>query len=307
MFIGTIIKDLRIKSNMTQKELSDILFVTVPYISQIENSKRTIPEDILIKLSNIFGIDLISISNSFRQFFSFSEFEKYYFLREVVELKNINAIENCLNDFSDIFNTNESILLYNYCTALVLAIKYNNYLESIDLCFYALKLDKDIILNNIKNTVYTNSAYSIFVLITYNYTMLGKYEIALKLCNELVLHYKSIISDVKFSYLKQDFFFKKTFIIFLNNYTYILYKTNNFKEALHYCEYAINKSSELNVLNQLYSLLESKIEILYALNNFENAQNTYTQLKTLCEITQNTTFLDNTKKLINDKYPLLNI
>ncbi len=228
MFIGTIIRDLRIKNNMTQQELADKIFVTVPYISKIENGKRNVTNDLLKDLSGIFNIDLLGMVDSFKQFNSYEEFERYYFLRELIELKDIDNIEKCINENFDIFSINESVLLGQYCKALVDSIKYKRFQNSNEICYRALGLNKETILEEIKKSSYTNSAYSIFTLLSYNYRMLNEDLFVSELCRELVFHYESIINDGKLTYLKQDFFFKKTYIIFLNNYAYILYIINNF-------------------------------------------------------------------------------
>ena len=53
---GTRIKIQRMKLNLTQKDLSFQLGLTPKIISFYENEERTPPADILIKLSQIFGV-----------------------------------------------------------------------------------------------------------------------------------------------------------------------------------------------------------------------------------------------------------
>lgn len=54
--IGQRIKELRIKSDLTQKELSEKLGLTPKMISFYELGERFPPNDILMKLSEIFGV-----------------------------------------------------------------------------------------------------------------------------------------------------------------------------------------------------------------------------------------------------------
>ena len=54
--IGTRIKELRIENSLTQKELADFLNLTPKMISFYELGQRTPPSDIIIKLSEKFGV-----------------------------------------------------------------------------------------------------------------------------------------------------------------------------------------------------------------------------------------------------------
>ena len=66
LFIGKNIKKLRKAHHLTQKDLSMQLGLTPKMISFYENDERIPPADILIKLSQIFGVStdfLLGISN----------------------------------------------------------------------------------------------------------------------------------------------------------------------------------------------------------------------------------------------------
>lgn len=53
---GSILKDLRLKAGMTQKELAEKLGVTKSVISYYELSERTPSPEILLELSNLFHV-----------------------------------------------------------------------------------------------------------------------------------------------------------------------------------------------------------------------------------------------------------
>jgi len=61
--IGHKIKELRVKVGMSQQRLAEILGVSRPTISQIENGERKIFADELIKLSKIFNISIDNLLN----------------------------------------------------------------------------------------------------------------------------------------------------------------------------------------------------------------------------------------------------
>ena len=59
--IGKRIKELREKTGINQQKLSEMLRISRPTISQIENGERKLTADELIKLSTIFNISIESI------------------------------------------------------------------------------------------------------------------------------------------------------------------------------------------------------------------------------------------------------
>lgn len=58
MRINEKIKELREKSNITQKEMADYLEVTQTYISKLESSERNLTIDLLMKISTLFVCDI---------------------------------------------------------------------------------------------------------------------------------------------------------------------------------------------------------------------------------------------------------
>lgn len=54
--LGTRIRDLREKNELTQKELSSMIGLTPKMISFYENNQRTPPIDVLVKLAKIFDV-----------------------------------------------------------------------------------------------------------------------------------------------------------------------------------------------------------------------------------------------------------
>ena len=67
---GQIIKDFRIKSGLTQEQLSEKLGISLKYISRLENGYSGIKTQTLIRCMNILGIEpnilAVSLSNSFK-------------------------------------------------------------------------------------------------------------------------------------------------------------------------------------------------------------------------------------------------
>lgn len=67
--IGSNIKNLRTKTNMTQDKLAEMLGVSVPTMSLYEKGERSVPHESLVILSRIFNVTIDNL-------FSVSSFEK---------------------------------------------------------------------------------------------------------------------------------------------------------------------------------------------------------------------------------------
>lgn len=62
---GQILRDFRLKNNLTQEQLSEKLGISLKYISRIENGNNGIKTQTLINYMNLLGITPNTIYNSF--------------------------------------------------------------------------------------------------------------------------------------------------------------------------------------------------------------------------------------------------
>lgn len=62
---GKILRDFRVKNNMTQEQLSEKLGISLKYISRIENGNNGVKTQTLINYMNILGITPNTIYASF--------------------------------------------------------------------------------------------------------------------------------------------------------------------------------------------------------------------------------------------------
>ena len=58
------LKDLREDSDLTQKEIADILGISQRYYSNLESGNRTLSVDLLIKIANFYNVSLDELCNS---------------------------------------------------------------------------------------------------------------------------------------------------------------------------------------------------------------------------------------------------
>ena len=158
---GEIIKDIRKKNNLTQKELADKLYVTYQAVSKWENNKSIPDISILQNISKMFNIDLNYLTNTKKRN------NTIYFILIIIFLilsltitilitKNhthdfeMRTIETTCNDF----NLSGTIAYNKNKTAI--------FISEIDYC----GLNKDQIYDTITSTLYQNENNKIKNIIT---------------------------------------------------------------------------------------------------------------------------------------------
>lgn len=158
---GEIIKDIRKKNNLTQKELADKLYVTYQAVSKWENNKSIPDISILQNISKMFNIDLNYLTNTKKRN------NTIYFILIIIFLilsltitilitKNhshdfeMRTIETTCNDF----NLSGTIAYNKDKTAI--------YISEIDYC----GLNKNQIYDTITSTLYQNENNKEKIIIT---------------------------------------------------------------------------------------------------------------------------------------------
>lgn len=95
--IGENIRDLRIASKITQKDLAKYLNLTVASISAYENGIRMPSYDILIKIASIFRVstdNLLGFNNSYVIDISGLNAEQRNIIFEIIELYRLKNMKN---------------------------------------------------------------------------------------------------------------------------------------------------------------------------------------------------------------------
>lgn len=158
---GEIIKDIRKKNNLTQKELADKLYVTYQAVSKWENNKSIPDISILQNISKMFNIDLNYLTNTKKRN------NTIYFILIIIFLilsltitilitKNhthdfeMRSIETTCNDF----NLSGTIAYNKDKTAI--------FISEIDYC----GLNKNQIYDTITSTLYQNENNKEKIIIT---------------------------------------------------------------------------------------------------------------------------------------------
>ena len=158
---GEIIKDIRKKNNLTQKELADKLYVTYQAVSKWENNKSIPDISILQNISKMFNIDLNYLTNTKKRnniiyFILIIIFLILSLTITILITKNhthdfeMRSIETTCNDF----NLSGTIAYNKDKTAI--------FISEIDYC----GLNKDQIYDTITSTLYQNENNKEKIIIT---------------------------------------------------------------------------------------------------------------------------------------------
>ncbi len=61
LYAGTKLRELRRKVNLTQREFSERLEVSLPYLNQMENNNRPVSAAVILGLADVFGFDVTEL------------------------------------------------------------------------------------------------------------------------------------------------------------------------------------------------------------------------------------------------------
>ncbi len=305
--LGSIIKNLRIELGISQQQLADNTTYSRDYISKIELGKRYPPEDLIISLSTCLNIDLLTLSKKINNYKNFNHYLASNKLISCIETQDLEQIKHLLlsdNIYAE-FIYGEPLIIKNYCLMLVLFHIDKNF----DKCLSLAQSTLDISLSDITN-------YNFKVTSNYYY-----YSILLVLCSliklngdyTLLLNFeKNFISFLDKNYFSNiisihsvDYYFKKLYTVLLNNLADTYFNILEFDNALTFCNIGIEKCNFLNIISTLPMLLKLKTEILYSSNNITEAKATYSDFHSICNITNNLKYFENTSSLFRNNYPLI--
>ncbi len=303
--LGDIIKEKRIEHGYTQQELADLSGYTRALISKVEQSKRNPSEDLLLELSYILSFDFVSVYKNLGKYKSFAHFTLYNELLKSVEVRDIIKINELVNNkvIKDEFTYGETYIFREYCKTLVYLDIDNDVKRAHKLCLKALNIDEsslDTLRIKLNQSFHYYSLFMCYGRILYLNKQINEEKILLeKIVKFLEKNYfNSIIPSMAI-----DQFYKKYYIIALNNIADVTMRLGNYTDSITICDKAIEKSKELNVLNIIYDVLMLKCENLFMLNKVEEARTSYTQLANFCILTNHTKFLEHETERLKVSYP----
>ncbi len=294
--LNNLIKQLRIEHGYSQNDLAELMHCSPQHISRLEKGLREVTDELISSLSIVFNVDFYHLKSKLERFNSITDYTDYYFLRQAIEKQDIVVIEKKLAELDACptrFNYGQPLLLKGYCHALLLSYKYKEYEKSIECCYTALNCTEEDLLSFNGKSLKFISYYSIVLLLLFNYYSVGKIDTALRIGEQVLKHFDELQKNNYFSFLNQEYMFKKAYINLLNNMGYLYLENKDYESAFNISIKSIKSCSNLNILKPLHSLYELKFECLYNLQRFEEASEAYLDFKSVCKICNEMIYFEN--------------
>lgn len=311
---GNIVKHIRKKRNITIKELSHLSTISVRQIHRIEVSN--VPEGnfyTIHRLSKALKVNLMEYSIIFSEFDTFEEYETYSKLRYSIETRNFQDLYHILDKYNldDICNRSfclfTQILYYSY--AIKIAKTYQDFENSLDLCYRALNTTKENFdIYNLKLYLDNELSYAIVSQIeAYNF-FLDNFSTSRNIACEMIKIIEDMYYDSDLPYIRVPTVILRTYIVELNNNADNLFFDGEYNLSLSNCEKAIKilKSSNSNyLLNKLYFLM---CENYYCLGDIDTSNKFLYKAVASCISCEKNDYIEDTiKPKIKKLYPLLAI
>ncbi len=303
--LGDVIKEKRIEHGYTQQQLADLIGYTRTLISKIEQSKRKPSEDLLLELSYLLSFDFVSIHKNLGKYKSFSHYTLFHELSQAVEVRNFNKIEELVNSktIKEEFTYGETYVLREYCKSIVYLEFYSDINKAHKQCLKILNIDNNSIITHRIKLNQPHYYYAIYLILEYTLFSKGQLETESKLIENILQFLEKNYFNSILPLSAIDYFFKKFYIINLNNMADIHFKLKNYETALFYCDKGIKKCKEFSILHILYDVLCLKSETLYMLGKKKEALLFYNHLVSFCNLTNNTDFINIKTEHIKLSYP----
>ncbi len=302
--IGNIISILRTSNNLSQEQLANLTNVSRAVIAKIETGNRTPTEEQLIILSNKLNFDLISFTNKIHNYKTLEHYLLAYELIKLINKNNIISIADIIDENPIFFELNygEPMILKIYCETIVqIQIKKNiDFAYSSCINFFKIKdLDFSVFTPKINMP---NQYYSMILNFGFCLNQKGDCSNAILLYNSTIAFFENLYFNDNLPLVNVDNFYRKYYIILLNNLADTYFISDDYVNALAICIKAIEKSKQLNILNVLPMLVKLKVELHYNLGELDISQEAYVDFKSICRLTNNMPYFENSTETFKSKY-----
>ncbi len=308
--LNELLTKVRVELGYTQYEMAEKLNCSQELISKIENKKRELSFDLIYALADISKMDFHYYRYISSKFVDKEEYLAFCELARLINtdnLKNIDKLEEKLVELEAIntFNNGEAYALVSYCHVVISYYKYEDYEEVVDRCITTLGWNEEAIINNKVITLKSSYYYGIYSLLIKANIELEKLETAHKLCMKFFNHVQCVWGEEEFKLSTDTYFYRKSYLSLYVDYITVCFEQNELSRVLSLCEVALDKCSELNILQPMKFILSLKVQALCKLNKIEEAKCTYNELEVICKYSnQKETFVE-VFSTLNKLYPFI--
>ncbi len=305
--IGRVLRKKRRANKLTQLVTGDIINVSRQGVSMIERGKRSLNYESAVKASKRFHFDFVKLGKELDKYKKMSHYTLANELTKLIQRRENDKIAELIKDNPIIeeFNYGHLTLLRQYCEILVLTEVDKDVELALDECFDILEIRIDKIDEFTPKITMENSYYSIILCMLGNMYRGGYYDDLLNISKKMVTFLEDMYFNELDLYLNMDAYYKRYYVISMNNLAYSYFVNGMLKEALKWCEKSIKKSNEFNIINVMPMLLELKMELLYTMGKIDEAKEQHQVFKYFCKATDNSEYFENSNESSKEKYPEL--
>lgn len=307
--IGSAIRFLRKSNNLSQEQLASLVYCTREFISQIERDKRKLPQHLIVFFSNALNHDIDNLIGNLDKYKNFNHYLICYRLIDCMLVYDMEKIKFIIEQNKTVINElnyGDPRILKLYCSALIESNININLEASTKICLEILEI------NNIEEIKLFSPKigqekryYSTILLLGTNMFYNKEYELYELLLKNILFFLEQNIFNNILPFSSIDPFFKRFYIMTLNNYADILFTSSNFNEALIICNKGINFSIAYDTTRIVFYLLKLKVEILYNLDNITESKETYILFKYQCILVDEVDYFYSSTNTFKPKYPKL--
>ncbi len=305
--MGNVIRLLRTDNNLSQEQLANLINVTRPVITNIESGKRRPTEEQLFDLSNKLDFDLVNFEYNSKHYKTLEHYLLSYKLNKLLESHKYETIAN-------IIETNPMFNELNYNNVLVEKLYYEALISS------RLEANQDYVIkicNNFFNIDFNNiekfkikinmpeKYYGLIIILGANLYYQNNFKNSLSLHIKLLDFLEKNYFNNKLPSIEVSSFLKKYYIKCHLNISCCYFELKDYEKTLDFCDKAIYKSNQLNILNVLTRIIKQKIEVLCKLNKLSEAKETYLDYKSICKLTDSMKYFEKNTNFFENNYPEL--
>lgn len=306
--VGKIVSDLRRKFGYTQLELAQLVYCSRQYVSHVENGVRPLSNKYVVPMS-------VALKFNFAQFIrqadKFETIEHYLITQEMIDYigeAEYERLQKLLKKKTVVkeFTYGTPLLIKEYCEALVLTYIDKEYRAAEKSLLKTLGLKNRYELTQLVIDFQDEERYySCLALLACVLCLQGNHELALMVVQKKIVFLEKFFFNNTVPPSAIEPYFRKLYIITLNNYADIAFNQENYQEALETC----NKTKKVIVDSELAFALEVvmklKVEALYKLDLIEEANKLYNEFKVVCKLKNSYDYFYNVNAYFSEEYELL--
>ncbi len=272
--IGQTIAYLRKLRKLTQQQLADGI-CSREYIRKLENGYNQPTIYIIDLLSQRLQEDIYNYNLSVERHNDIETHIKIQEINDILASRDFELLKKKIQQYMNIpsFNEGEALQVIYYSNAMCEYYLNIDYDKVIDYCLKGLNVYKqNFNLSNWNKYLYSNIELRIINTIASCKCITDEYENGIKIFYELLEYLNKYISVTLYSIRVKGHFHITLYTQVAYNLSTHLTKKEKYNEALKIIDDAIDVSLRTKFMDKYPYLLKNKFQLLYMLNDIENAK-----------------------------------